>query len=437
MEFSLVSVHSQINNITLSYDDPTRQRLIRRDRKLNGLNLGLIVFFDDGYPKRSYLYLKNENTLKLRVYIRVLQYDGFYPIPGGCNLEFPIQISPFLQLKINELNLILEFQKASLGSNFQLIKNKQDCDFSNNKFTYEIYSYYLNENDYSEQEYMRALRRMSSVNSIETYGTRLDNQISQPKTRIKILAYRGKGVVFNVIVSFLNYKTAYSPVVSYDCDLKDSNSCRSYQNWFEIGYVSLCGLFGLIVCLDASKHLSFQITYFGFLTGTSISYILSSKFPQINLLNSYLSVLVGGLLISSICVLVWLKWPSSSLALILSGVHFEFLLTSFVLSLDFLRIYQIQYSLAYGICITLVLLIIPVCSIFIDNSKVSKIPHTYTQRNSHVLIVFLSYSFFRHLVKRVLLYDSWFVYVCDRNRTVLRRIAYLHRPKQHQHNHLQ
>ena len=369
VEFALVSVHSQIHPVTLTYDDPTKQRFIKRNRKISGSNVGLVAFFDSDYPKRSYLYLKNEHNLQIKVLVLIAQFDGYSPIPGGCNLEFPVNISPFLRLRTTELNLTLEFQKASLGSNFRIAHDRPDCDFSNNKLTYEIYSYYLRENDYSEQEYFLALKRMSSAQLIEAYGTRLEGQSGgQPKTRVKVLAYRGKGVVYSVVASFLNFKIAYSPVVSYDCDLTDSNSCRVYQSWLQICYFLALGLAGLVVCLDASKTLKLQAAYFGFLSGSAIAYVLAARFrQQANLFGTPATVLAGGLLFAAIWLSLSLKCPSIKLTLTLSGIHFGFLFVSMVLSAN---VYQFKYSITYGIFVTFGLLLIPVCSFFVANSQV-------------------------------------------------------------------
>lgn len=376
-EFSLISVHSQINKIILSYDDPTVDKKPSRTRKISGLNIGLVVVFDgNNYPKQSKLFVSNRNNVNVRIYIRILQFNGFYPIPGGCNLEFPIPISAFLNLKIADFNLTLEFQKASLGSNFLIAKEqdkKLNCDFSTNKFNYEVYSYYLKENDYSEQEYISGLSRMSSVDSIEAYGTKLNNLVFQPKTRIKILAYRGKGVIYNVIVSFLNFKTAYVPIVSYDCDLADKTSCKIYQNWYQILYFLMLGFFGLFICLDASKHQQWQVIYLSFLIGSAITFILLSKYSSINQLKySYSIILSGGLIPSLISYLIWLKYPSNKLALILSGIHFELLIISLILSTNLFNIYRIENPIIGGALITFAFLILPFCSMFIDCSKVSR-----------------------------------------------------------------
>lgn len=378
-EFSLVSVHSQIHNVTLTYDDPTKQRFIKGNRKISGLNVGLVAYFDGSdYPKRSYLYLRNEHSRPIKVLVLIAQFDGYHPVPGGCNLEFPVNISPFLRLRTAELNSTLEFQKASLGSNFRITHNKPDCDFSNNKLTYETYSYYLKENDYSEHEYFRALKRMSSVELIQAYGTRLEGQVSgQPKTRVKVLAYRGKGVVYSVVATFLNFKIAYAPVVSYDCDLSDSNSCRAYQSWLQIGYFLVLGLAGLVVCLDASKTEKLQVPYFGFICGSTTVYVLAAHFPQINLLGTQATVLVGGLLLAGICFSSWLKYPFAKLALALSGIPFGFLFVSLALSAN---VYQFKSSITYGMLVTFGCLLIPVCSFFVANSQVRSFDNKQTTR---------------------------------------------------------
>lgn len=379
-EFCLVSVHSQIHNITLTYDDPTRQRFIKRNRKISGTNVGLVAFFDGSdYPKRSYLYLRNEHNRTIKVLVLIAQFDGYYPVPGGCNLEFPVNISPFLRLRTAELNSTLEFQKASLGANFRITRDKVDCDFSNNKLTYEVYSYYLKENDYSEHEYFRALKRMSSVDMIRAYGTRLEGQVTgQPKTRLKVLAYRGKGVVYAVVATFLNFQIAYAPVVSYDCDLSDSNSCRVYQSWLQIGYFLMLGLIGLVVCLDASKTEQLQVPYFGFICGSTAVYVLASHYPQINLLGAHATLLIGGLLFAGICLALWLKYPSTRLALALSGIPFGFLFVSLALSAS---VYQFQSSIAYGMLVTFGCSLIPVCSFFLANSQVRSSHNKQTSRS--------------------------------------------------------
>jgi hypothetical protein len=48
------------------------------------------------------------------------------PIPGGCNEEFPLEISPFLRLYANQYVNRLEYQFASIGSYSKTFANNLD-----------------------------------------------------------------------------------------------------------------------------------------------------------------------------------------------------------------------------------------------------------------------------------------------------------------------
>ena len=99
-----------------------------------------------------------------------------------------------------------------------------DCSKSQFLIKYEIYGYFLRENDFSEEEYFRSVTLMSNLSDIKDSAFLLTNSST---TRSYFYSYPGRGVVYNIIASSQNYSSAYVPIVTYDCD--DINNCSDHS----------------------------------------------------------------------------------------------------------------------------------------------------------------------------------------------------------------
>lgn len=115
-------------------------------------------------------------SFELNHYVLFIRSCHLEPIPGGCNLEFPVEISPFLKITTDSIRDRIEYQHASLSERYQ-----RDCIQAQLMINYDLYIYYLKENDYSEEEYFRAIKIMSEVNSIK------QNAIKVTFTKLKKL----------------------------------------------------------------------------------------------------------------------------------------------------------------------------------------------------------------------------------------------------------
>jgi hypothetical protein len=155
----------------------------------------LILVFNSKSVFIYQYFAKNNFSYEIILLIMNLSID---PIPGGCNEEFPLEISPFLRLYANQYVNRLEYQFANIGSydkcfaknNLYFISSlfliqtflskgapkgfkPLKCDKSQYLIKYDIYAYFLKENDFSETEYFRAITLMSNESDIKQSAIRV------------------------------------------------------------------------------------------------------------------------------------------------------------------------------------------------------------------------------------------------------------------------
>ncbi|KAG8142591.1 hypothetical protein E2320_005804 [Naja naja] len=144
--------------------------------------------------------LEHFSCIRACSYLR-LQPLCFDPIPGGCNLEFDLEMDPNLGAHPPSCD-----SGTSLDSRWRL--------------SYDVYQYFLPENDLSEATFVSHMRRMTEVPSIWAHGSKMMTLTSQDKTEL-FRPLPGQGVIYNVIVRDPKWNTsaAYVPVHTYACSL--------------------------------------------------------------------------------------------------------------------------------------------------------------------------------------------------------------------------
>ncbi|OTF72556.1 DUF4203 domain containing protein [Euroglyphus maynei] len=137
---------------------------------MNGTNFGLAFGKDQHYHRSYSICLYNPNVDPLNVLLIENKYPSVYaPVPGGCNLEFALEISPFISTRSTDFPLIdyLTFQHAALGNETDY---KYQCGKeSRDQIEYLIYAHYTNDNndnDDDETEYFHRLILMSNYDWI-------------------------------------------------------------------------------------------------------------------------------------------------------------------------------------------------------------------------------------------------------------------------------
>lgn len=128
--FAIVGIHSAIHNVSLCHRTNSRSIL------LEAFDFGLAIQSEHSWP----ICLLNRHPRPINVLLIENRYNqnGLCflksnesknnsillsdPIPGGCNIEFPLEISPFIQIRPTEFLLVnyLLFQRAALGKSFAI-----------------------------------------------------------------------------------------------------------------------------------------------------------------------------------------------------------------------------------------------------------------------------------------------------------------------------
>nr|CAD7201974.1 unnamed protein product [Timema douglasi] len=215
--FVLFQAHSHIYNITLSYS-----LVLTPHTYVNGTNLGLVGMMDSSSRSATF-FLRNSNTFEVPVLIASQVYGKEAPIPGGCNMEFPVEVSPFLVVKYNSKVVVVDSQPASC----------EDTEF----VSYDMYRTYLPEKDFTSSTYFTALRNMMSVDNITMKAKKVTAVKTGPPLRRVYSAYPGTASVHSVVATLGFESAAYVPAITYACDpATDSCEVLTDFNYLENDY---------------------------------------------------------------------------------------------------------------------------------------------------------------------------------------------------------
>uniref|UniRef100_A0A182TCB4 Uncharacterized protein n=1 Tax=Anopheles maculatus TaxID=74869 RepID=A0A182TCB4_9DIPT len=203
--YALVQVNSFEYNVTLSYNSS-----IVDGGHLTGQNVGLLMYGDGD------LYAFNLNPHQaVWVSLVLMLYNTSAPLPGGCNLEFPVEISPILNLTLTPEIIIVDTPAASVAKPFQGSPN--GCGKA--RLEYESYYYIMPTHDFSQRTYFSAINRLLSYASAKLSGRQ--NTLHAPllPNRHKYGRITGRGMVFVTAVIDPVHRgfALYVPAHTYSC----------------------------------------------------------------------------------------------------------------------------------------------------------------------------------------------------------------------------
>lgn len=202
--YAMIQIHSHLLNLTLSYG-----KTLQNDNHENGTNLGMIVFQD------IELHLLNLNYPEdAWIAVSVIIYDKFTPIPGGCNQENSIEISPILNIIKKKYYFIIDTPAAS--HSIPYLSQTQFCWKSN--LTYETYIKFLSYSDFSKESYFSVIKSVTTFENLrKTGGIHQTTKTPGPILRRMYPTLTGYGIVVITIVRNLNRSAIYVPQFSYSC----------------------------------------------------------------------------------------------------------------------------------------------------------------------------------------------------------------------------
>ena len=116
----------------------------------------------------------SETDLSIRVlssYIFILSA----PVPGGCCITCSFDDDPNIQVSYDDLRTKIMFQRANIF--YPAGSRPPVCDgypYSTFKLEYDLYCFFLEENNFSEDELFKGLWKMSAPSRIKTYGIKVN-----------------------------------------------------------------------------------------------------------------------------------------------------------------------------------------------------------------------------------------------------------------------
>jgi len=221
IQFAIFQAHSQIHPVILA-----RNKELILGNHVNGTSIGLYSDTSASHSEVYIVYLINPHPFNVTVLTFIVFYNNSVPIPGGCNLEFEMETAPWLRVTYNQNVVAVEHELASIPPGCIGVPR---C--KNELLDYEIFQYYLNQRDFSQNSFFDAIRQFRTVEGAHQSGREIRSFGFLPSTRSMFSLYPGVGRVFAVTVAYTGSNrrpsSAYVPSVSYGCDLSIENDCQS------------------------------------------------------------------------------------------------------------------------------------------------------------------------------------------------------------------
>uniref|UniRef100_A0A8C5UGK4 Transmembrane 7 superfamily member 3 n=1 Tax=Malurus cyaneus samueli TaxID=2593467 RepID=A0A8C5UGK4_9PASS len=279
------------------------------------------------------------------------------PIPGGCNLEFDLEVDPNIYLDYTLVDIHIKFAPANLG--YTRGANPPSCDSGTGqnsrwRLRYDVYQYFLPENDLSEMVLMSHIRKMAEVQSIKMLTLTADD-----KTNVYFSSLPGQGVIYNVIVwdPLWNTSAAYIPVHTYACSFADLvDNCSSLSKLSTKVFFTAFAVLGLFTCFFGHRFWKTGTEYLFFLISLGITIKIHLIMVLVRLIMTAVSGIIGGLLL----VVSWWRFGSVLLSMFIIGLVLGFLFSStlFFTPLGDYRVFR--DDVVFWVTFTCVALLIPV-----------------------------------------------------------------------------
>uniref|UniRef100_A0A8C9ADM7 Transmembrane 7 superfamily member 3 n=1 Tax=Prolemur simus TaxID=1328070 RepID=A0A8C9ADM7_PROSS len=313
--FLIFQIHSQYQNTTISF-----YRTLLPNASETGTNKGLVSILR---PEQSMCtwYLETLDAEPVQNVAIPLSYSERDPIPGGCNLEFDLDIDPNIYLEYNFFETTIKFAPANLG--YARGTDPPLCDVGTGRdsrwrLQYDVYQYFLPENDLTEEVLLKHLQRMVQVSHVKANAVKVVTLTADDKTSVSFSSLPGQGVIYNVIVwdPLLNTSAAYVPAHTYACSFKVvEGNCASLGEYVALSYYK--SFFGFA-----------ELFFIGFIFMGFFFYILITRLTPIKydvrLILTAIAGSVGGIFL----VAAWWRFGILTLCMLCVGLVLGFLISS-------------------------------------------------------------------------------------------------------------
>ncbi|XP_008640702.1 PREDICTED: transmembrane 7 superfamily member 3 [Corvus brachyrhynchos] len=356
----IFQVHAQQSDVVISFD---KTPLVNSSG--TGVDKGLVSILR---PEQTvctwYLRaLDAGQVLSTAISIPYMEKD---PIPGGCNLEFDLEVDPNIYLDYTLVDIHIKFAPANLG--YTRGANPPSCDSGTGqnsrwRLRYDVYQYFLPESDLSEMVLMSHIRKMSGVQSIKANGIKMLTLTADDKTNVYFSSLPGQGVIYNVIVwdPLWNSSAAYIPVHTYACSFADLvDNCSSLSKLSTKVFFTAFAVLGLFTCFFGHRFWKTDLFFTGFIVAAFVFFVFITRITGLSydarLILTAVAGIIGGLLL----VVSWWRFGSVLLCMFVIGLVLGFLFsaTLFFTPIGNYRVFR--DDVVFWVTFTCVALMIPV-----------------------------------------------------------------------------
>ncbi|XP_060886245.1 transmembrane 7 superfamily member 3 [Labrus mixtus] len=326
--FITLQFHTQHHNATLSYT-----RVPDLGLSLTAVDSGLLSALQPGQSALS-MFLSSLDGDPVAGTGVILPYTSTDPVPGACNTEFNLDIDPNVYIHYNLYETTIRFAPANLG--YERGEDPPACDESIEPSTrwrlqYDIYQYFLPENDLSERSLFRSIQDVADVRGMTQNGRRVMTLFSTDKSTAVFNSIPGQGVIYSVVVRdpVQNTSASYVPVHTYACSFTSTlDGCQTLGKISTKVFFTIIGLAGLFICFFGHRFFKIELFCMGFSFATFFFFVLITRTTQLQydicLALSAVIGVVGGVLL----VMSWWRFGSVMACIVVVGLMLGFLLAS-------------------------------------------------------------------------------------------------------------
>ncbi|RVE53028.1 hypothetical protein evm_002326 [Chilo suppressalis] len=312
VSFIIFQVHSHKYNVNVYSKTYT---------EVTGQNIGLYSLTK---PKPDVFYIENRNTFNLKLLISVYGYRERDPVPGGCNMEFPVPVSPFMRTSYHTDYIFIDAAPARYYNDIQCLKY--------NVVNVEFYVMYLPARSYDEDTYFNGIKDMMSKESI------IQNGYNIPKSywpmRRMLSAFTGTGTIFAAVATDVEnpeYYSVYIPTHNYSCmSTPDEDGCEILEDDLSKFVCATLLFAGLFMCYFGHRFFKTEMFLFGMLSGVMITFILISMIADLDKAALISASVLSGVFFGAIWVTFWWFYGIPIIAVTLPALNLGFLLSAIV-----------------------------------------------------------------------------------------------------------
>ncbi|XP_029016256.1 transmembrane 7 superfamily member 3 [Betta splendens] len=356
--FISLQFHTQHRNVTLSYTQVPTQ-----DLSLTAADTGLLSALQVNQVSLSF-FLSSPYGDSVTGTGVVFVYSSTAPVPGACNLESNLDIDPNVYIHYNIYETSIRFAPANLG--YARGESPPVCDESTEPSTrwrlqYDVYQYFLPENDLSERSLLGGVRAVADMDGIMANGRRVMTLSSSDTTTAVFNSIPGQGVLYTVVVRdpLLNTSAAYVPVHTYACSFASTlDSCETLGKISTKLFFTIAGLAGLFVCFFGHHFFKCELFCMGFSFAAFFFFVLITRTTDLDYNIRLTLAAVIGVVGGVILVMSWWRFGSVMACVVVVGLILGFLVASTVLftplgDLDVFRRSNVVFWLTFS-CIVII-----------------------------------------------------------------------------------